>query len=70
MDKIYRVMLLAYPSDFRREYSGEMTLAFRDRGRDVVESNGAVALGPFVFHTLRDWAATVTRERHDAKSCT
>src|ERR1700694_813141 len=38
--RIYRLMLLAYPSTFRREYSREMVVVFRTQARDVMRSEG------------------------------
>jgi hypothetical protein len=58
-------MLRAYPSQFRNAYSREMALAFRDRARDVVRSNGTLALFPLMLHVTRDWVTTVARERLD-----
>jgi hypothetical protein len=34
-DRIYRVLLRAYPSSFRAMFGGEMALAFRDRRREM-----------------------------------
>jgi hypothetical protein len=62
---IYGIMLRAYPLAFRRAYSREMALAFRDRTRDVVQSNGTLTLVPFMYHTVEDWIASVARERFE-----
>ena len=40
-----------------------MTVVFRDRARDVVQSNGTLALLPFMLHVIRDWSTTVPQER-------
>ncbi len=34
-DRIYRLLLRAYPAEFRSEFGSEMALAFRDRRRDM-----------------------------------
>ena len=34
-DRVYRVLLRAYPSSFRAMFGGEMALAFRDRRREM-----------------------------------
>jgi hypothetical protein len=34
-ERVYRLLLLAYPSGFRTEYAQQMTLLFRDRRREV-----------------------------------
>jgi hypothetical protein len=68
LGRVYRLMLFAYPVKFRNEYSREMALTFRDRARDVVQSNGTLALLPFVLHVIRDWSTTVAHERLDMDS--
>ena len=62
---IYGVMLRAYPSGFRREYSHEMMLVFRNLARDVVQDGGTWALVPFWLNILWDWLRTTIRERKD-----
>jgi hypothetical protein len=61
--RIYGLMLLAYPSTFRREYSREMVVVFRTRGRDVVTKEGSWALLPFMGHVSWDWLYTMLRLR-------
>jgi hypothetical protein len=63
--RIYRLMLLAYPSTFRREYGREMALAFRNEAQDVLQNNGSWALFPFTLHVIWDWLQTIVRERKD-----
>jgi len=65
MCKIYGVMLLVYPCSFRRGYSREMMLVFRNGARDVVQNSGSWALLPFSLHILCDWLMTVLFERDD-----
>jgi hypothetical protein len=65
MAHIYRLMLLAYPAEFRREYSREIELAFRNRLDEVVELRGAWALPSFLMRTLWDWLKTTVMERTD-----
>lgn len=60
--RIYGLMLLAYPSDFRREYGREMTIVFRSRARSVVENEGRWALVTFALHITGDWIRTAFRE--------
>ena len=59
---LYSLMLLAYPSAFRREYGREMALVFRDQARDVIEHGGARALLPFMLRVSCDWLHTALRE--------
>ena len=63
--RIYRLMLLAYPSTFRREYSREMVVVFRTRARDVMQRDGSSALLPFMRHISLDWLHTTLRESTD-----
>jgi hypothetical protein len=63
--RIYRLMLRGYPLTFRREYSREMALAFADRARDVVRSQGDWALVSFMLRVAWDWLVTVIQERND-----
>jgi hypothetical protein len=51
-------MLLAYPYSFRRGYSHQMMLVFRDRARAVVQHAGSWALLPFMLHVSEDWFRT------------
>jgi hypothetical protein len=61
--RIYDVMLLAYPANFRREYGREMAVTFRDRARGEWTRRGAAGLLFFVPHILADWLQTVVLER-------
>lgn len=49
--RLYQLMLLAYPRDFRLEYGSEMTQVFRDCHREV-QSGGLVT-------TLRFWLGII-----------
>jgi hypothetical protein len=60
--RIYGLMLLAYPSAFRREYSREMMVVFRTRGRDVAKNEGSWALLPFMGRVTWDWVHTTFQE--------
>ena len=57
--RLYALMLRAYPSAFRREYSREMMLVFEARSRDVVEHGGSWAMLPFMAQIARDWSWTI-----------
>ena len=61
--RVYGLMLLAYPSSFRREYRREMMVVFRTRARDVMRREGSGALLPFMRHISGDWLYTTLRER-------
>ena len=60
--RIYGVMLLAYPSGFRREYSREMVVVFRTSARDVVRTKGGWGLLPFMLRIILDWLHTTLPE--------
>ena len=61
---IYRVLLYAYPRDFRRRYGREMALVFADRAKLAAQTGG---LPRFAFHTLGDWITSALRERVTAQ---
>ena len=66
LTRIYAAMLLAYPSQFRREYGREMMLAFTDRVLERLRHDRVSAVVPLMLHVVSDWIATVVRERADA----
>jgi hypothetical protein len=57
--RLFRLMLLAYPREFRLEYGSEMTQLFRDCHRDV-QSGGLVA---FWLRMIIDVMRTAPLER-------
>jgi EF hand len=61
--RLYRVLLCAYPSDFRRRYGAEMAQVFRDRCRSVAETHGAHGLLKFGMRSMGDWLTSTIRER-------
>ena len=61
--RIYGVMLLTYPREFRRGYAREMQLVFQDRARDVARTRGSWALLPFVLAVVWDWLRSNIDER-------
>lgn len=63
--RLYGLMLWTYPSEFRREYGREMTLAFRSRAQEIVRVKGAGALVPFVAHVTWDWIQSTLRENNN-----
>jgi hypothetical protein len=42
--RIYRLLLYAYPTPFRRHFGREMALLFRDDARDTLQRHGPLAL--------------------------
>src|SRR5580700_9100130 len=55
-EKAYRLLLRAYPLDYRGRYAEPMEQLFRDRLREVRTFAGLAALW---MRTLADWALTV-----------
>lgn len=61
-DRIYRILLFVYPSDFRAEYGHQMSQVFRDRCRDRVRSSGWTGLALLWAATLADLSESAVRE--------
>jgi len=60
--RIYRLLLFAYPREFRQEFGGEMHQVFRDYYRDEASSGSLVR---FWFRTLADLVLSAAKERTD-----
>ena len=65
--RIYRLLLIAYPGEFRRQYGPQMTQVFQDRCVEE-QRRGVTGLLRLWMHTLSDWAATVPAEHLDVLS--
>ena len=61
-DRIYRLLLRAYPASFRRRYGGDMAQVFRDCCRDTYRHNGALGVIWLWFPTLFELIATALDE--------
>ena len=61
--KLYGLLLLAYPPEFRSEYGGQMLQVFRDCYRAEARSGW---LPGFWFRTLLDLVMTAAKERADS----
>src|SRR4030095_3097031 len=61
--RIYELLLLAYPAEFRREYGLQMTQVFRDCCREQHQQGNTLA-GVW-FHTLTDLIQSALKERMD-----
>jgi len=64
--RVYRLLLRAYPTEFRERYADEMARVFRNHGREIAQSGGAWGLVGYTLSTGRDWFVTVLRERMDS----
>ena len=62
-ERVYRVLLLAYPREFRRRYADEMRQAFGDLCREAERRGGASGLVMLWVRTVPDLALTALAER-------
>ena len=63
--RIYKVLLNAYPSEFRREYGVGMTQVFRDRYRHEARQPRLFAIMRYWLSTFEDLVITATKEHSD-----
>jgi hypothetical protein len=62
-ERIYRVLLLAYPQEFRKDCGAEMVQAFGDMCREEKRRGGVSGLASLWARTLPDLAFTAFVER-------
>ena len=62
-ERVYRVLLLAYPREFRRDRGAEMTQVFGDLCREEKRRGGAFGLMRVWVRTVPDLVATAFSER-------
>ena len=62
-ERLYRLLLLAYPARFRREYGAPMVQVFRDCCRAAERQQGTLGVLWLWLATLRDLAKTAFVER-------
>jgi hypothetical protein len=60
--RIYRLLLFAYPPDFRRRYGREMEQVFSDRCRALSQRPSLRAFLHFGASVVSDWVITTIRE--------
>lgn len=60
--KLFQMVLFAYPREFRREYGKQMEQFFRDCYRAERVSRGRLGVGGLWFRTLLDLARAAPRE--------
>src|ERR1051326_7211289 len=58
-ERLYRLLLQAYPRAFRQEYAAEMLLAFRDAYREASERKGTLGVLGLWRVFLGDYVTTV-----------
>lgn len=62
-ERVYRVLLRAYPGEFRREYGPEMEQAFGDLYREACERSGRCGIAHLWALTVSDLARTAVAQR-------
>ena len=63
MTAVYRVMLLAYPSEFRRRFYNDMIQVFIDDARETTDARGLRGLLGMTVRVGIDFIASTMRER-------
>lgn len=65
--RLYRVLLLLYPAEFRREFGGQLVQVFRDVCRDSYRRRGVVGLAAWWGVALFDLLRSVLVERREMR---
>lgn len=65
MQRLFQLMLRAYPREFRLEYGSDMTQLFRDCHRDI-QSGGLISAIAFWWRMIVDVIRTAPLERWEA----
>jgi len=60
--RVYRILLAAYPADFRREYGPSMLQVFRDSSRDAAKRSGKLATASFWLAILGDLIISASKQ--------
>ena len=66
LEKVYRVLLIAYPRRFRRAYGEHMVQVFGDQCRETRRSGGVAGLVRLALRTILDVMVTALQERGKA----
>jgi putative ABC transport system permease protein len=64
-ERIYSVLLRAYPTPFREEYADEMRAAFRSRWREELQARGLLGVTHLWLALLLDILATAARSQRE-----
>ncbi len=67
-DRLYTVLLRAYPASFREEYAGEMRAAFRSRWREERQARGLPGVAALWLSVLLDTLTTAVRTQGEILS--
>jgi hypothetical protein len=66
-ERVYRMLLIAYPAAYRREYGALMVQVFRDMCRDSYRQGGAAAVALWWCSTLLDLVYTAFEQRRKVR---
>lgn len=66
-ERVYRMLLILYPADYRREYGALMAQIFRDVCRERYRSHGVIGVVWWWCKTMLDLAFTVIEQRRKVK---
>lgn len=61
-ERIFHLILLVYPRDFRREFGSDMAQVFRDCYRAEERNNGSFGICLLLLHTFVDMVQNAPRE--------
>ena len=62
-ERVYRLLLLAYPGEFRREYGPQMEQAFGDQYREARERGRGCGISLLWMRTISDIVKTAVAQR-------
>ncbi|MBC8171139.1 MAG: type II secretion system F family protein [Anaerolineae bacterium] len=62
-EKLYQMLLIAYPASFRHEYGSDLTQVFRDSNHDALHMGGLGAVVSLWLHTSWDLITTAASQR-------
>ncbi|HSC27556.1 MAG TPA: ABC transporter permease [Vicinamibacterales bacterium] len=65
-DRLYRLLLRMFPSDFRGDFGGEMVEDFRDQRKDAYRARGSAGLALLWCRTVLGFLRQAPREQFDA----
>jgi signal peptidase I len=63
LDRVYALLLHAYPKEFRKRFCLEMRQVFRDRWRAVSAAPGLAPSMFFLVEVVKDWIVSSSKER-------
>lgn len=67
-ERVYKVLLITYPKEFRSEYGSQMVQDFRDLCREEVRRDGTAGLVRLWVRTVLDLVTTALAERSSGRA--